>query len=490
MKKTQPQSRYNDKAAIVEKQVIMPDTSKTAPQAQELEEAVLAALMIEPNSIDRITLRSEDFYNPKHQVIFTAITRLREKRIPIDLLTVVEQLKETGSLEEAGGIAYLADVSDKIASASHIEHHAAIIRQKSLARKIIAQSYDVIQRAYDETEDVQDIIEHLEKSFTEIRTGSTTSEYIDIRTALQRTQKYLIEIQERKERGEATAIPTGLNALDEAFNGGWTAPDLIIIGGRPSMGKTQFALHFARTAAAHNKHCLFISIEMTVEQLIMRILTEDERLNLYDMKTGQLNSEHWKAIDEKIREIENNTLYIADDHNIRNLSEIKSNARKLHRNGRIDLLIVDYLQLIKTNQVFGTRDIEIGYITGELKNLAKELNIPVILLAQLSRPPKGTKIQLPVLSDLRESGNIEQDADKVISPHRPSYYDPNAIDKYGNSWENRGVLIIGKDREGIKDQVIHFKTDSRFKRIFDDIHQDNKNYDYSEEIADRDILPF
>lgn len=493
MKKNQHQaSRFNDnKAAIIERQVILPDTGKTPPQAQELEEAVLAALMTEPKAIDRINLRSDDFYNQKHQVIFTAITRIREKREPVDLLTVMDELKATGTLEEAGGVAYLAEVSDKIASASHIEHHAAIIKQKALARRIIAQSYNVIQRAYDETEDVQDVMEYLESSFTELRTGSTASHYIDAKTAIKRTLNYLIEIQERRERGETIAIPTGLNALDRAFNGGWTAPDLVIIGGRPSMGKTQFALHFARTAAAHNKHCLFISIEMTVEQLIMRILTEDERLHLYDMKKGQLNTEHWKAIDEKTRELENSTLYIADDHNIRNLTEIKANARKLHREGQLDMLVIDYLQLIKTNMQFGTRDLEIGYITGELKNLAKELNIPVILLAQLSRPPKGARVQLPVLSDLRESGNIEQDADKVIFPHRPSYYDPNARDKRGNSWENRGVLIIGKDREGIKDQVIYFKTDDRFKKIFDDIQRDHRNENYSgDEPDDSDDLPF
>lgn len=492
MKKNQHQaSRFNDnRASIIERQVILPDTGKTPPQAQELEEAVLAALMTEPKAIDRINLRSDDFYNQKHQVIFTAITRIREKREPVDLLTVMDELKATGTLEEAGGVAYLAEVSDKISSASHIEHHAAIIKQKALARRIIAQSYNVIQKAYDETEDVQDVMEYLESSFTELRTGSTASHYIDAKTAVKRTLNYLINIQERREKGETISIPTGLNALDQAFNGGWTAPDLVIIGGRPSMGKTQFALHFARTAAAHNKHCLFISIEMTVEQLIMRILTEDERIHLYDMKKGQLNSEQWRAIDEKIKEFENSTLYIADDHNIRNLTEIKSNARKLHREGQLDMLVIDYLQLIKTNMQFGTRDLEIGYITGELKNLAKELNIPVILLAQLSRPSKGARVQLPVLSDLRESGNIEQDADKVIFPHRPSYYDPNARDKYGNSWENRGVLIIGKDREGIKDQVIHFKTDGRFKKIFDDIQRDHRNENYSDEPDDSDDLPF
>lgn len=234
------------------------------------------------------------------------------------------------------------------------------------------------------------------------------------------------------------------------------------------MGKTQFALHFAKAASEAEKHCLFVSIEMTAEQLIMRMLTEDERLNLYDMKTGQLGREEWICIDENIREIENNKLFIADSYHIRYLNSIKSLARKLHRTDQLDLLIIDYLQLIKTNQTFGTRDLEIGYITGELKSLAKELNTPVILLAQLSRPPKGTKVQIPVLSDLRESGNIEQDADKVIFPHRPSYYDTEAVESNGRRWKNRGVLIIGKDREGAKDEKVYFQTDDRFKKIWDD----------------------
>ena len=218
------------------------------------------------------------------------------------------------------------------------------------------------------------------------------------------------------------------------------SPDLIILGGRPGMGKAQFALHFAKLLLI-TKHCLFISIEMIAEQLIMRILTEDERVNLHDMKSGQLSEESWKAIDETVSQFENSSLYIADDHNIRSLRNIKSLARKLSRQNKLDLLVIDYLQLIKTEQAFGTRDLEIGHITGELKNLAKELSIPVILLAQLSRPPKGVKVQIPVLSDLRESGNIEQDADKVIFPHRPSYYDQQAVDSNYNSWENRVFLL-------------------------------------------------
>ena len=444
----------------------LPD--RVQPNAPELEMAVLGALLIESNTIHKVDLQVDDFYNPNNKTIFQAIESLARSRKPVDVLTVAQELNSTKKLTQAGGAAYIAELSDMVASAAHIEYHAAILRQKAIARKLINQSREVLQMSYDESQDVQDTIEYLERSFTEIRSGGAASEYLDMKSAIKRTIEYLTTIQSKKRQGEAVTILTGLTALDDRLNGGWSAPDLIILGGRPSMGKTQFALHFAKAASEAEKHCLFISIEMTVEQLIMRMLTEDERLNLYDMKTGQLGRDEWICIDENIRGIENNTLFIADNYHIRYLNNIKSLARKLHRTDQLDLLIIDYLQLIKTNQSFGTRDLEIGYITGELKSLAKELNTPVILLAQLSRPPKGTKIQVPVLSDLRESGNIEQDADKVIFPHRPSYYDPAATESNGRTWKNRGVLIIGKDREGVKDEKVYFQTDDRFKKIWDE----------------------
>lgn len=446
----------------------LPD--RVQPNAPELEMAVLGALLIESNTIQKVDLQVDDFYNPNNKTIFQAIESLARSRKPVDVLTVAQELNSTKKLTQAGGAAYIAELSDMVASAAHIEYHAAILRQKAIARKLINQSREVLQMSYDESQDVQDTIEYLERSFTEIRSGGAASEYLDMKSAIKRTIEYLTTIQSKKRQGEAVTIPTGLTALDDRLNGGWSAPDLIILGGRPSMGKTQFALHFAKAASEAEKHCLFVSIEMTVEQLIMRMLTEDERLNLYDMKTGQLGRDEWICIDENIRGIENNTLFIADNYHIRYLNNIKSLARKLHRTDQLDLLIIDYLQLIKTNQSFGTRDLEIGYITGELKSLAKELNTPVILLAQLSRPQKGTTIQIPVLSDLRESGNIEQDADKVIFPHRPSYYEPEATESNGRSWKNRGVLIIGKDREGAKDKKVYFQTDDRFKKIWDENH--------------------
>lgn len=447
--------------------------NKLPPQAPEFERAVIGGLLSESKAIEKIDLESEDFYDYKNKVIYSAIESLVQEHKPVDILTVTKKLTSTKQLDEVG-VEYLAEISDEVASAAHIEYHAAILKQKSVARKLIKQSEDVLSKSYDESEDIQDVIEYLEKSFTAIRSGGSATDYLDMKGAIKRTMNYLINIQDKKQKGLSVNIPTGLNSLDNRLNGGWSAPDLIVLGGRPSMGKTQFALHFAKAASKAEKHCLFVSIEMTAEQLIMRLLTEDERLNMYNMKTGQMDKEEWISIDENIKEIEDNNFFIADSYNIRYLNNIKSLARKLSREGQLDFLIIDYLQLIKTNQTFGTRDLEIGYITGELKNLAKELNIPVMLLAQLNRPPKGTKVQVPVLSDLRESGNIEQDADKVIFPHRPEYYDSKAEESNGRIWKNRGVLIIGKDREGAKDEKIYFHTDDRFKKIWDEYSKSNK----------------
>jgi replicative DNA helicase len=488
MNKSNRQTSWTSKPKT-EKVVLLPDVGKLPPQAQELEEAILGALMVEATIYPTIgdILEADNFYNPANSIIYAAIQALAARRNPIDVHTVLEELKQRGELEQAGGVVYVAELSDKVSAGAHAEYHALIIKQKAVARKLIEQSYNVMNMAFDETVDVQDTIEYLEKSFTELRSGSNSSGYYEMRQAIVETLTDLANIQERRKQGETVGIQTGLNALDNVLYGGWIAPDLIVLGGRPSMGKTQFALHFAKSAAKNGNHCLFVSIEMTAKQLIKRLLIEDERLTLNSMQKGEMKDEEWRCIDQKIAEIESLKLNIADSHNIRYIGNIKSLARKLKRAEKLDILIIDYLQLIRTNQSFGTRDIEIGYITGELKNLAKELNIPIILLAQLSRPVKGTKVMIPQLSDLRESGNIEQDADKVIYPHRPTYYDKSAKQPNGDSWENRGVLIIAKNREGILNEKVYFRHDDRFKKIFDD-------YSYSGGITESEnsnnSLPF
>ena len=443
---------------------------KLPPQAPELEEIVLAALLVESQAIEKIELDPIDFYKISHQKIYSAILSLRDRHNPIDMFTVKDELERMNELESIGGAYFITMLSMKVNSAANIEYHASIIKQKSIARKLIALSSEVQEMAFSPDTDVADVLEFMEQNFTYISTGSTHTDASDISTSLSDTIAYMQKLQFEAENGRPAAIPTGLSELDKELNGGWKAPDLIVLGGRPSMGKTQFAVHFSKFATQNNYPTLFISIEMTKIQLIIRMITENEAIDFYKIKTGQLTREEWIEVDRMVADIAKLDLFIADDYKIRYLSNIKTLARKMARQGKLKLMIIDYLGLIKTNAKFGTRDLEIGYITGELKNLCKELNIPIILLSQLNRAEKGAKVRKPQLQDLRESGNVEQDADIVLFPHRPSYYDNDAIDNEGQSWLNRGILIIAKHREGNINVDIKFKTDKSFKKITDDTY--------------------
>jgi len=441
---------------------------KLPPQATELEELILGAVMLEKEAIERIELVPDDFYRVAHQKIYSAVLRLKNSHNPVDMFTVTDELRKSGEIDEVGGPYFISILTSKVSSAAHIEFHAQIVKQKSIARNLIHMASEIQSMAYDDKVDVSDVIEYTEQAFSDISTFSQDSDYSDMPESIQETIEYLQEQQRKREAGENVGIPTGLDALDRSLNGGWSAPDLIIIGGRPSMGKTQFAVSFAKAAGASGNDTPFLSLEMTKKQLIMRMINEQDGISFYNMKNGQLSKEEWSLIENKIAELERLNIKIADSVKSRYLHNIKSNARKLHRQGKLKLMIIDYLQYIKTNLKFGTRDLEIGFITSELKALGKELNIPIILLAQLNRPPKGQHIQKPELSDLRESGNIEQDADIVIFPHRPSYYEENAIDDQNRSWTNRGILYMGKNREGMKNEKVLFQHDDRFKKIWDD----------------------
>lgn len=442
--------------------------AKVLPQAPEIEESVLGALMIDSSAFSKINLKSDDFYSVKNQKIYNAIQKLASKFSPIDMHTVTEQLRKNGDLEDVGGPYTIAMLTAKVASAAHISFHAQIIAQKSVARRLISITSNIQELSYDEQSDVSDIIEQFEKHMTDLSVGSTKCEAYDMDDSLSETINYMQKVQRDAESGISTSISTGLPELDRLINGGWNEPDLIVVGARPSMGKTQFAVKFAEEAAKASRSVGFVSIEMTKIQLILRLLTQNDSIDYYKIKTGQLSTEEWRLIDEAISEISKLAINIADDSNVRDLSNIKSLARSLKRQGKLDLLIIDYLQLIKTNMKFGTRDLEIGYITGELKNLAKELHIPIILLSQLNRPLKGVKVTAPKLEDLRESGNIEQDADIVLLLHRPSYYDSDAIDKFGNPWKNRGYIVMGKSREGNRDERVYFYHNDTFKKIWGD----------------------
>lgn len=440
---------------------------KLPPQATELEEMVLGAVMIESEAIERIELVPEDFYKHAHQKIYSAVLRLKNSHSPVDMFTVTEELKRSGEIDDIGGPYFITVLTAKVSSAAHIEYHADIIKQKSIGRRLIQMASEIQTMAYDDGVDVADVIDFAEQKFSEISVQNAVSDYSSMHESIKETVDFMIDRQIKQERGESVGIPTGLNSLDRSLNGGWSAPDLIVIGGRPSMGKTQFAVSFAKASGASGNDTLVLSLEMTKIQLVMRMINEQDGISFYNMKNGRLSREEWELINKKIAELEKLNINIADSINVRYLNNIKSLARKLHRQGKLKIMIIDYLGYIRTNMKFGMRVQEVGYITSELKSLAKELNIPIILLSQLSRPIKGQQVTKPELSDLRESGDIEQDADIVIFPHRPSYYNEDAVDERGFSWNNRGVLYMGKNREGMKNEKILFQHDDRFKKIWD-----------------------
>ena len=441
---------------------------KVMPQAIELEEAVLGALLIESKSYIEVEsiLKPDDFYVDTNSIIYKSILQLVAKRQPVDMLTVVQELKLMGELEAIGGPVYIMGLTEKVGSSAHIVFHAQIISQKARARNLIRIASEVTTKAYDETEDVDETLEQLEISLTELTSNASECQSVSMSEALSEAMETAAKTQELREKGIRTATPTGLEDLDTLFAGGWSAPDLIILGARPSMGKTQHSLSFAKAAAEAGFETFFVSIEMKKTQLVNRYLLEDDRINSRHLKSGQMSSEEWAAMDERAGQLWNLKLNIADHHNIRYINNLKSEARRLFRKGKLKLMIIDYLGLIRTNLKFQSRQLEIGYITGELKNLAKELNIPIILLSQLNRPMKGVAVKEPQLEDLRESGDIEQDADIVLFIHKPDYYNPEVTSSDGIPWKNRGKLLVAKYREGARNQPIIFHHDDRYKKIW------------------------
>lgn len=384
------------------------------------------------------------------------------------MLTVVEQLRKDGELESVGGPVYISELTDKIASAAHIEYHARIIKQKSLARKVISEAGKVLQMAYDETNDIDEVLEEYEKSFSNLNSKTSSFQAINMRTALKLFVEYASQLQIDHNSGKSIAVPTHLPCLNKTLDGGFRGGELNILGARPSMGKTQHALAMAQAAAVAGEDCLFISIEMTLVQLITRLILEDDSINRTNLRTGQMTTQEWSSMDKRMGELFDIKLLIVDNYEIRFLNNIKTEARRLHRQGKLKFMIIDYLQLIKTNLKFQSRQLEVAYITGELKSLAKELNIPILALAQLSRPQKGVKPKEPDLEDLREAGDIEQDADIVGMLHLPAYYKQHLKPDEVTEWDGKGMFILRKSREGVRNDTIIFYHDKRYKKIWDD----------------------
>lgn len=423
---------------------------KLPPQAPDLEEAVLGALMLEKNALTEVIdiLKPESFYVEAHQKIFEAIYSLFQKNSPIDLLTVIAELRAMGTLELVGGAYYITQLTDRVVSAANIEYHARIISQKYIQRELIKVSSDIINNAYEDTTDIFDLLDHAEKSLFDIAQNNLRR---DTRKVDDIMREAVVSLEALRDRADSlTGVPSGFTALDR-MTSGWQPSDLVIIAARPAMGKTAFVLSCARNAAVlHDKPVAVFSLEMSSVQLVNRLISGETEIEQEKLRKGNLADHEWTQLHSRIGKLSSAPLLI-DDTPALNIFEFRAKCRRLKAQYDIQLVIVDYLQLMhgKNDGKGGNREQEIGSISRSLKSVAKELNIPVIALSQLSRAVESRpgSSKRPMLSDLRESGSIEQDADMVLFLYRPEYYG-NDVDESGQSTKGLGEVIIAKHRNG------------------------------------------
>ena len=424
------------------------DIGKLPPQAVELEEAVLGALMLERDALTNVIdiLKPQSFYKDANARIFAAIEQLFTRSEPVDILTVTQELKKTGELEIVGGAYYITQLTNRVASAANAEFHARIVAQKFIQRELIRISTDTIRDSYEESSDVFDLLDKAEKNLFSIVEGNIKKNYDKMSTLIRLAIEQIDRIKENQ--GQFSGIQSGLTALDR-ITSGWQNSDLVIIAARPAMGKTALVLTMARNAAVDFKHPVAVfSLEMSSLQLVTRLIASETELSSEKLKKGTLEDYEYAQLNEKIKQIAEAPLFIDDTPGL-SVFELRAKARRLKEQHKIELIIIDYLQLMTAGgEGKGNREQEIATISRSLKGLAKELNIPVIALSQLSRAVEtrgGDK--RPVLSDLRESGAIEQDADIVMFIHRPEYYNITE-DGEGNSTIGVAELIIAKHRNG------------------------------------------
>jgi len=450
------------------------EIGRLQPQARELEEAVLGALMLEKDAYSIISeiLKPESFYDPVHQLIYKAVVNLAVKQAPVDMLTVVEELRKSGELEIVGGPVYIAQLTDKVASAAHIEFHARIIAQKYLARELISFSSEVTNKAFDETFDVDDLMQEAESKLFEISQRNVKKDVTQINPVIKEALN-LLEIAANRPEG-LSGLQTGFNNLDK-ITSGWQNSDLVIIAARPAMGKTAFVLSMAKNMSVAYKYPIALfSLEMSNVQLVNRLIVNTCEIPGEKIKNGQLAPYEWEQLDFKIKELYDAPLFIDDTPSL-SVFELRTKARRLVREHGVKMIIIDYLQLMNASGMnYGSREQEVSMISRSLKGLAKELNIPIIALSQLNRGVEGrtgAEGKRPQLSDLRESGAIEQDADMVCFIHRPEYY-KILEDEKGNSLIGLAEIIIAKHRNGATgDVLLRFKSEfARFQNIEDEFN--------------------
>ena len=427
---------------------------KLPPQAVELEGAVLGALMLDKDAVANVidTLHPECFYKEAHQKIYKAVHELFHNTQPVDILTVTQQLRKNGELEIAGGAYYITQLTNRVASAANIEFHARIILQKYIQRELIKISTETITNAYEETSDVLELLDNAEKNLFALAEGNIRRNYEDMHSLITKAIKE-VETAANQTAG-VTGVPSGFTELDRV-TAGWQKSDLIIIAARPAMGKTAFVLSMARNAAVmFNKPVAFFSCEMSSLQLVNRLIASETEINSEKLKKGQLADHEWAQLNSKIVPLTKAPIYI-DDTPALTVFELRAKCRRLVAEKKIEMIIIDYLQLMAAgvDSRSGNREQEISAISRSLKSIAKELNIPIIALSQLSRAVEsrgGNK--KPQLSDLRESGAIEQDADMVIFIYRPEYYGLTE-DENNQPTSNVAEIIVAKNRNGATKNV-------------------------------------
>ena len=421
------------------------DLGRMPPQAVEVEQAVLGAMMLEQRAIVRaIEILDEScFYHAPHSRIFAAMTELFEQGTAVDQLTLTEELKRRGQLDDVGGVVYLAKLGSEVATTANIDFHARIVLEKALGRKLIETSSEVIERAYAADEDVQTLIDNAEQKLFTLSENQIGEGFEPLEKVMGETFEHLEHVQAGA--GTVLGVDTGFTDLNDQMSG-FQKGDLIILAARPSVGKTAFALTLARNAAVEAGVGMAIfSLEMSKMQLAQRLLSVETKVDLHKLRTGRLSDEDWMNLTHNIDRLARAPIYIDDTPGI-SVLEARAKARRLQREHGVGMVIIDYLQLMSGHIRTQSREQEISHISRSLKAMAKELDVPVLALSQLSRAVESRTDRRPQLSDLRESGSLEQDADVVMFIYRPEMYELKSAD--GESLEGIAEIIIGKQRNG------------------------------------------
>ena len=459
---------------------IVSEFGKLPPQDTSLEDAVLGALMLEKDAYNNVCeiLKPEAFYNPANQKIYEAIQTLAANGKPIDMLTVTDQLRSNKVLEEVGGAIRISELTGLVSSAANAEFHARIVAQKYLARELISYSSQVQQLAFDESIDVYDLMQEAEGKLFEISKNTLKRDVIPIENAVQDAIKKIEEAANRE--SGLSGLESGYHMLDR-LTSGWQNSDLIIIAARPAMGKTAFVLSMAKNMAVdYNYPVAVFSLEMSSLQLVNRLISNVCSLEGEKIKSGQLTQPEWENLMTRTRSLSTAPLFIDDTPSL-SIFELRTKARRLVREHDVKIIIIYYLQLMNaTGMKFGSREQEVSTISRNLKQLAKELDIPIIALSQLNRSVETRRSEddktgkRPQLSDLRESGAIEQDADIVCFIHRPEYYTRSSEDAEGHNIKGLAEFIVAKHRSGATDTInLHFV--SKFARFENLGEQDIQN---------------